>query len=120
MAGVDNLIKGSMSGVDNLTLGSGTAADNLLKGSGSAADGLDKQAYTLANEDQTLDDSVPTTLDVLNTDDFPASGFARVIAKLDNTEEIITYTGKTETTLTGVTCELSSYDVKIGDRIETR
>lgn len=120
MSGVDNLTKGSMSGIDNLALGSGTAADNFAKGSGSAADGLNKQSYTLANEDQTLDDVSGTTLDVLNTDDFPASGNAKVIAKLDNTEENISYTGKTETTLTGVTCTLTSYDVKIGDRIETR
>lgn len=121
MAGVDNLTKGDMGGVDNLALGSGTAVDNLAKSAGTAFDGLAQNFWTLANEDKTLDDAQEASLEVMNTDDFASDGgHARVIAKADGTEELIDYTGKNATTLEGVTCTSDSYDVKIGDRIETR
>lgn len=131
MSGVDNLTKGSMSGIDNLTrtvnsgadnlsASAGSAVDNLAKSSGTAADNMAKQAYTLINEDTTLDDVSPTTLDVLNADDFPETGSGTVRKLATGVEENVTWTGKTETTLTGVLCTSTSFAVVVGDKIETR
>ena len=120
MAGIDNLTRSEVAGIDNLTRSVGSGADLLTKSSGTASDNLAKQNYTLINENTTLDDTTPTTLDVINTDDFPASGDATVTKLATGVEEVVSYTGKTATTLTGVTCTSNTFDVVVGDKIETR
>jgi hypothetical protein len=120
MSGIDNLTRTNMSGVDNLTRSVGSGADLLTKSSGTASDNLAKNNFTIINENVTLDDITPTTLDVLNTDDFPVSGNAKVTRLATGVEENVTYTGKTTTTLTGVLCTLTSFAVVVGDKIETR
>lgn len=120
MSGIDNLTRTVNSGADNLSASAGSAVDNLAKSSGTAADNMAKQAFTLINEDTTLDDVSPTTLDVLNADDFPEIGSGTVRKLETAVEENVTWTGKTETTLTGVLCTSTSFAVVVGDRIETR
>lgn len=131
MAGIDNLTRSEVAGIDNLTRSVGSGSDNLSasvnagvdllsKSAGTASDNMTRQNYTLINENVTLDDVTPTVLDVLNTDDFPASGNAKVIRLATGVEENVTYTGKTATTLTGVLCTLTSFAVVVGDKIETR
>ena len=109
-----------MSGIDNLSRSVGSGVDGLAKSSGTPSDNLTKQNFTLINEEATIDDTTPIDLDVLNTDDFPASGTATVITLADATEEVVSYTGKTATALTGVTCTSATFDVVVGDKIETR
>ncbi len=120
MSGIDNLTRTVNSGADNLSASAGSAVDNLAKSSGTAADNMSKHSYTLINEDTTLDDVSPTTLDVLNADDFPESGSGTVRKLATAVEENVTWTGKTETTLTGVLCTSTSFAVVVGDKIETR
>lgn len=120
MSGVDNLSRSVGSGQDNLSASAGSGTDLLSKSAGTAIDLLNKQNFTLINENVTLDDISPTALDVLNTDDFPASGNAKVTKLATGVEENVSYTGKTETTLTGVLCTLTSFAVVVGDKIETR
>lgn len=120
MSGIDNLTRTVNSGADNLSASAGSAADLLTKSSGTASDNLAKGFVTLINEDTTLDDVSPTTLDVLNAEDFPETG-SGTVKKLDTgVEENVTWTGKTETTLTGVLCTSTSFAVVVGDKIETR
>lgn len=120
MAGTDNITRSQVAGIDNLTRSIGSGADLLTKSSGAASDNLAKNNYTIINENVTLDDISITTLEVLNTDDFPDSGNAKITKLATGVEENVTYAGKTATTLLEVLCTSTAFAVVVGDKIETR